>query len=70
LQVSWQKAQLGQFTSLVTGQDKGWRGGLNGSAQLTGPLRDLQITATTDLSNFRRYDVNRDSMPRLSTRCL
>jgi len=70
LQVSWQKAQLGQFTSLVTGQDKGWRGGLNGSVQLAGPLRDLQITAIADLSNFRRYDVNRDNMPQLGTRCL
>src|SRR5260221_2118448 len=70
LQVSWQKAQLGQFTSLVAGQDKGWRGGLNGSVQLAGPLRDLQITATADLSNFRRYDINRDGMPQLRTRCL
>ncbi len=70
LQVSWQKAPLGQFSSLVAGQDKGWRGILNGSAQLAGPLRDLQITATADLNNLRRYDINRDNMPQLGTRCL
>jgi AsmA protein len=70
LQVSWEKAQLGQFSSLVLGQDKGWRGSLNGSALIAGPLADLKITTTADLSNFRRFDVNRDVMPQVRTRCL
>jgi hypothetical protein len=70
LQVTWEKAQLGQFTGLVLGQDKGWRGALNASAELAGPLAALHITANADLSNFRRFDINRDATPQLRTRCL
>ena len=33
LQVSWEKSQLGQFSSLVLGQDKGWRGALDANAR-------------------------------------
>ncbi len=70
LQVTWDKAQLGQFSALLFGQDKGWRGTLDGSAQLAGPLASLHITASADLNNFRRFDINRDAMPQLRTRCL
>jgi AsmA protein len=70
LQVSWEKAQLGQFSGLVMGQDKGWRGALDASAQVTGPLAALRITATADVSNFRRFDISREAMPQIRTRCL
>jgi AsmA-like C-terminal region/AsmA family len=70
LQVSWEKAQLGQFSGLVMGQDKGWRGALDANALIAGPLADLKITATADLNNFRRFDINRDVMPQIRTRCL
>src|SRR5215472_4850195 len=69
LQLSWEKAQLGQFTSLVLGQDKGWRGELDANAELEGPLAALHITANADLDNFRRFDINRDATPRIRTRC-
>ena len=69
LQFAWEKAQLGQFTSLVLGQDKGWRGALDGNAEIAGPLENLHVTAAADLRNFRRFDINRDDTPRLSTRC-
>ncbi len=70
LQVSWEKAQLGQFSSLVAGQDKGWRGALNVNAQIAGPLASLRINATADLNDFRRFDINRNAMPQVQTRCL
>jgi hypothetical protein len=70
LQVSWEKAQLGQFTGLVLGQDKGWRGALDSSAEIAGPLENLHITAAANLKNFRRFDINRDDTPALRTRCL
>jgi AsmA protein len=70
LQVSWEKAQLGQFTGLVLGQDKGWRGALDSSAEITGPLANLHITAMADIRNFRRFDINREDAPTLHTRCL
>ncbi len=70
LHLNWEKAQLGQFSSLLTGRDRGWRGGLSGDAQLSGTLANLHITGATELSHFRRYDINRDSMPVVRTRCL
>ncbi len=70
LQVSWEKSQLGQFSSLVMGQDKGWRGALDAAAEVAGTLADLHISATADLDSFRRFDINRNAMPRVSTRCL
>jgi hypothetical protein len=70
LNLSWEKTQLGQFSSLLLGNDRGWRGDLQGSAQLTGTPASLHITAAAELSHFRRYDINRDTMPRLRTRCL
>ena len=70
LQVSWEKSQLGQLSSLVLGQDKGWRGGLNATADVAGTLADLRINATADVDSFRRFDINRNAMPRVRTRCL
>ena len=70
LQVSWEKAQLGQFSALVLGQDKGWRGVLGASADVVGPLANLRIDATANVDGFRRFDINRNAMPRVRTRCL
>lgn len=70
LQVAWEKAQLGQFSGLVLGHDKGWRGALDINAQVSGPLADLRIDATAGLNNFRRFDISRQAMPQLQTRCL
>jgi hypothetical protein len=70
ISLSWEKTQLGQFSSLLLGQDRGWRGDLQGSAQLEGTPANLRVTAAAELNHVRRYDINRDSMPRLRTRCL
>jgi AsmA protein len=70
IDVSWDNAQLGQWTTLLIGHDKGWRGGLSGNARLTGTPENLHILASGELREFRRYDIDRNQMPRLSTRCL
>jgi AsmA family len=70
LQVSWEKSQLGQFSGLVLGHDKGWRGALDATAEIAGPLADLRINATADIDSFRRFDINRNAMPKIRTRCL
>src|SRR5262249_28462604 len=70
LGLSWEKAQLGQFSSLLVGHDKGWRGGLSADAQLTGTLSNLHVIGTTQLDHFRRFDINRDAMPQLRAKCL
>lgn len=70
LELAWQEAQLGQFSSLVAGRDPGWRGILGGDVQLSGTPANLHIVGAADLRDFRRYDINRNSMPRIRTRCL
>ena len=70
LELDWEKAQLGQFSNLLAGHDPGWRGALSGSVQLSGTLENLHIVGSADLREFRRYDINRNSMPQIRTRCL
>ena len=70
LQILWQQAQLGQFSSLVLGNDKGWRGGLNLDIKLDGTPSDLHITALADLEDFRRYDITQRENLSVTTRCL
>ncbi len=38
--------------------------------KLPGPLASLRINATADLNDFRRFDINRNAMPQVQTRCL
>ncbi|HYL92829.1 MAG TPA: AsmA family protein, partial [Alphaproteobacteria bacterium] len=70
LNASWKNAQLGQLSSLVLGQDKGWRGTLALSAQLTGSPNHMQLTTDVTLRNPRRYDINRSNIPPLDVTCL
>lgn len=69
LQVAWQQAQLGQVSRLALGHDKGWRGGLQVNAELTGTLNDMHMTAQTDLQDLRRYDISRGGAMLISARC-
>ena len=58
--VQWEGAQLGQVTKLTLGQDKGWRGGVRLSAELTGTPRDLHVNTEGSIDDFRRYDISGD----------
>jgi hypothetical protein len=69
IEINWDKAQLGQFSNLVAGQDRGWRGGLSANLQLSGTPANLHINGNADLDGFRRYDINRNTMPHLHARC-
>jgi hypothetical protein len=69
IQAQWQNAQMGQLSSILFGQDNGWRGRLNLNAQLSGSLSGLHLAADADLRNLRRYDIKRDDMPRLAAHC-
>ena len=70
VQAQWQKAQLGQVSSLIFGQDKGWRGALELNVRVSGSPADLHFSADGDLQNLRRYDNKRNEMPRLTPRCV
>lgn len=67
--VQWQYGQLGQITKLLSGKDRGWRGGLNFTANLAGTPAALRIESETAIEDFRRYDVVGSQSMRLATHC-
>ncbi len=67
--LQWEGAQLGQATKLTMGQDKGWRGGVRLSAQLTGTPKSLTLETEGLIDDFRRYDISSDPALRLAARC-
>lgn len=67
--LSWQGAQLGQLTKLVFARDRGWRGGVDVSANLTGTPSDLTISTQAEIQDFRRYDIMGGNDIRLATQC-
>src|SRR5450432_800256 len=69
LTATYEGAQLGQFTKLVYGTDKGWRGTVNVSASVSGSAEDLQIQSEGSIDNFRRYDLGMAPLLRLSASC-
>lgn len=71
LQVSmqWEKGQLGQITKLLSGNDRGWRGGVTFSANLSGTPEALLIRSQIGITDFHRYDIAGSDAVRLSTNC-
>jgi hypothetical protein len=69
LTLRWQKGQLGQITKLLSGKDRGWRGGVDFTATLSGTPEALGIESQALVEDFHRYDiVDRETM-RLSGSC-
>jgi AsmA family len=67
--VQWQKGQLGQISKLLTGNDRGWRGGLSFTAKLSGTPEALLIESATTVESFHRYDIVGTENVRLATGC-
>jgi AsmA family len=67
--VQWQKGQLGQISKLLTGNDRGWRGGLNVTAKISGAPEALRIESATAIEGFRRYDIVDSENVRLAADC-
>ena len=67
--LQWEGAQLGQVTKLALGQDKGWRGGIRLSAQLTGTPKNLTVESEGSIEDFHRFDISGDPALRLAARC-
>ena len=55
--LQWENAQLGQFTKLATGTDRGWRGTVVLTAAISGTPADLSVTTNASIQDFRRYDI-------------
>ncbi len=65
----WQKGQLGQITKLLSGRDRGWRGGVSFAANLSGTPEALRIESQTAIEDFRRYDIVGSESVRLAASC-
>lgn len=65
----WKQAQVGQVSALITGADRGWRGGLTIFGAVVGRPEHLKITLDASLDGFRRQDVFSGGNLRLSTHC-
>jgi AsmA family len=69
LTVRWQKGQLGQITKLLSGKDRGWRGGVDFTAKLSGTPEALRIESQTVVEDFHRYDIVEPERMRLAGSC-
>ena len=67
--VEWSRAQLGQVTKFLAGNDKGWRGTIQLDVALTGSPAKLEIASTASVDDFRRYDITSGNALRLAGRC-
>lgn len=67
--LQWDGAQLGQVTKFLSGHDKGWRGAITVSADLSGTPADLTVRSDAALEDFRRYDIPGGGMLTLHTHC-
>ncbi|HKI27029.1 MAG TPA: AsmA family protein [Candidatus Sulfotelmatobacter sp.] len=67
--VEWSRAQLGQITKFFTGNDQGWRGGVQFDVTLTGTPAQLHLTSDAAVQDFRRYDITRGEVLPLAAHC-
>lgn len=67
--LDWDRVQLGQMTKLVSGNDKGWRGGVHLSATLGGTPAAMQVATDASIEDFRRYDIASSEGLRLAAHC-
>jgi uncharacterized protein involved in outer membrane biogenesis len=67
--VEWDRPQLGQLTKFLSGEDKGWRGGVQVEVTLTGTPVNLQVTSDASLQDFRRYDISNAQALPLAAHC-
>src|SRR5208282_991480 len=67
--VTWERVQLGNLTRLIDGEDRGWRGALDMSAQMSGSPAALHFTTSAQLRDFRRFDISSGDAANLSASC-
>lgn len=67
--VGWAKGQLGQITTLLTGRDRGWRGGVTLAASLSGTPEALTVESRAAIGGFRRYDILDNRTVNLAATC-
>lgn len=58
LTINLMGAQLGQMSQFIYGRDRGWRGGMDLEAELTGSPSALNVSGRISVRDFHRYDVS------------
>lgn len=66
---NWVGGQLGQVSKLLSGRDRGWRGGTSLSVTGKGTAAALQLASDLRVSDFRRYDIMSGGAMRLTAHC-
>jgi hypothetical protein len=69
LTLAWENGQLGQITALLSGQDRGWRGAVTLTADISGTPRELAVDSRLAIGGFRRYDIVDSRSVNLATGC-
>jgi AsmA protein len=67
--MQWDRAQLGQASKLIYGTDKGWRGDMAASVELSGTPENLAVITQASVEDFRRYDILAGNAMRLRAQC-
>ena len=67
--LEWDRAQLGQLTKLILGNDKGWRGEVRLEVTLNGTPAALRAGADASIQDFHRYDISSSEGLRLAAHC-
>jgi hypothetical protein len=67
--LAWEHPQLGQLTKLFTGNDQGWRGGVQWEATVSGTPAKLRISSDAAIQDFRRYDITSGDPLQLAVHC-
>ena len=67
--LEWDRAQLGQLTKLVSGNDKGWRGEVRLDATLSGIPAAMRVVVDASIEDFRRYDISSSEGLRMAAHC-
>jgi uncharacterized protein involved in outer membrane biogenesis len=67
--IDWQRVQLGNLTRLLSGEDGGWRGTLDASAQVSGTASALHFATAARLRDLRRFDIASEDEANLNLTC-
>jgi hypothetical protein len=67
--LEWDRAQLGQLTKLVSGNDEGWRGEVRLDATLKGIPASMQVSVDASIQDFHRYDISSSEALQLTSHC-
>jgi len=68
-QVSWERPEVNAVLRIARGQDPGWRGTVDLNAEFKGTPADFAAHIDSNIEQFRRYDIARNSSLDLRVSC-